>query len=63
MAIFYPKTIIVQNRPLLIQRFIDPAPFSKFYLEIDNQSPGRIGVWMVGKLLDLICIVIQIQRQ
>ena len=24
-------------------RFITPAPFSKFYLEIDNESPGRIG--------------------
>jgi hypothetical protein len=23
-----------------------PAPFSKFYLEIDNDSPGRIGAWI-----------------
>ena len=23
-----------------------PAPFSKFYLEIDNDSPGRIGQWI-----------------
>lgn len=30
----------------LINRFIAPAPFSKFYLEIDNESPGRIGVWI-----------------
>ena len=28
------------------QRFIAPAPFSKFYLEIDSQSPGRVGVWL-----------------
>jgi len=27
-------------------RFINPAPFSKFYLEIDNESPGRVGAWM-----------------
>ena len=24
-------------------RFINPAPFSKFYLEIDNDSPGMVG--------------------
>ena len=24
-------------------RFLDPAPFSKFGLELDNESPGRIG--------------------
>ncbi len=28
------------------QRFITPAPFSKFYLQIDNESPGRIGQWL-----------------
>jgi len=28
----------------LPNRFINPAPFSKFYLEqIDNDSPGRVG--------------------
>lgn len=30
----------------LLSRFINPAPFSKFYLEIDNESPGRIGAWL-----------------
>ncbi|MGS4345684.1 gliding motility lipoprotein GldB [Myroides odoratus] len=30
----------------LVTRFIDPAPFSKFYLDIDGDSPGRVGVWM-----------------
>lgn len=29
-----------------VQRFIDPAPFTKFYLKIDNQSPGRLGRWL-----------------
>ena len=24
-------------------RFLDPAPFSKFRLELDNESPGRLG--------------------
>ncbi|MCS4239981.1 gliding motility-associated lipoprotein GldB [Myroides gitamensis] len=30
----------------LVTRFIEPAPFSKFYLDIDNDSPGRVGVWI-----------------
>ncbi len=30
----------------LNQRFIDEAPFSKFYLDIDNDSPGRVGAWL-----------------
>ncbi|WP_158962179.1 gliding motility lipoprotein GldB [Myroides fluvii] len=30
----------------LVTRFIEPAPFSKFYLDIDNESPGRVGVWI-----------------
>lgn len=27
-------------------RFITEAPFSKFYLEIDAESPGRVGQWL-----------------
>lgn len=27
-------------------RFINDAPFSKFYLEIDNETPGRVGQWL-----------------
>ncbi|MFC4096473.1 gliding motility lipoprotein GldB [Euzebyella saccharophila] len=30
----------------LSRRFLDPAPFSKFGLELDNESPGRIGRYM-----------------
>lgn len=41
----------VQNKLLfstdqeLDRRFIDEAPFSKFYMENDNETPGSIGVW------------------
>ena len=28
---------------MLNQRFLDQAPFSKFGLELDNESPGRLG--------------------
>ena len=27
-------------------RFMNPAPFSKFYLELDSESPGRIGQYI-----------------
>lgn len=43
---FIEKQLIYNTDPALIQRFIDPAPFSKFYLEIDNESPGEIGKWL-----------------
>jgi len=32
--------------PKLPNRFIADAPFSKFYLELDNESPGRLGQYM-----------------
>jgi len=43
---------LIENKMLystdsnLDNRFINPAPFSKFYLEIDNETPGRIGTWV-----------------
>ena len=30
----------------LLARFIIPAPFSRFNLELDNESPGRLGQYM-----------------
>lgn len=43
---FVDQGLLYDTNSDLVQRFITPAPFSKFYLEIDNESPGRIGVWM-----------------
>ena len=43
---FVDQGLLYDTNSDLVQRFIAPAPFSKFYLEIDNESPGRIGVWM-----------------
>lgn len=40
---FIEKEILYSTEPKLMPRFIDPAPFSKFYLAIDNESPGMIG--------------------
>ncbi len=43
---FIEKQLLYDTDPDLTRRFIAPAPFSKFYLEIDNESPGRIGSWV-----------------
>ncbi len=43
---FIEKNLLYDSDSKLANRFINPAPFSKFYLEIDNQSPGRIGTWI-----------------
>lgn len=43
---FIEKEMLYSVDPKLTARFIAPAPFSKFYLEIDNDSPGRVGAWI-----------------
>jgi hypothetical protein len=43
---FIEKELLYDNDSKLASRFINPAPFSKFYLEIDNESPGRVGTWI-----------------
>ena len=40
------KKILFSTETKLNKRFIENAPFSKFYLEADKASPGRIGVWV-----------------
>ncbi|MEN2401603.1 gliding motility lipoprotein GldB [Flavobacterium sp. MC2016-06] len=43
---FIEKEMLYSDDPKLTTRFIAPAPFSKFFLEIDNDSPGRVGAWI-----------------
>lgn len=43
---FLESEMLYSLDPKLTTRFIAPAPFSKFYLEIDNDSPGRVGAWI-----------------
>ena len=40
------RELLYKNDITLKKRFLDPSPFSKFYLEIDNESPGKIGQWL-----------------
>jgi gliding motility-associated lipoprotein GldB len=43
---FIEKKMLYSTDQKLVTRFLTPAPFSKFYLEIDNESPGRVGAWI-----------------
>jgi gliding motility-associated lipoprotein GldB len=43
---FVENEMLYSTDAKLLPRFISPAPFSKFYLEIDNDSPGMIGRYL-----------------
>lgn len=43
---FIEKDLLYSTSKEVDKRFLDLAPFSKFYMEEDNQSPGRIGEWI-----------------
>ena len=43
---FIEKELLYSTDSSLASRFINPAPFSKFYLELDSESPGRLGCYM-----------------
>jgi uncharacterized protein YjaZ len=40
---FVDRELLYSTDSKLPGRFINPAPFSKFYLELDAESPGRLG--------------------
>src|SRR5690606_4168792 len=48
---FIEKELLYGTDPKLGARFINPAPFSKFYLEIDNESPGMLGRYLGWKIV------------
>lgn len=43
---FIDEKVLYSSNPQYVSRFVNVAPFSKFYLDIDNESPGRIGTWI-----------------
>lgn len=43
---FVEGKLFYDTDPKLLNRFINPAPFSKFYLGFDNETPGRAGQWV-----------------
>jgi len=42
---FVEQNMVFDSDKSLRERFLQPAPFSKFLNEIEADSPGRIGVW------------------
>lgn len=49
---FVESNLIFSDDPRLVERFISPGPFSKFYTEIDNESSPQIGIftgWQICK--------------
>ncbi len=48
---FVENEFLYSTNPKLPSRFINPAPFSKFYLEIDNDSPGMLGRYIGWKIV------------
>ncbi len=43
---FVERELLYSTDSKLSNRFIANAPFSKFYLELDNESPGRLGQYI-----------------
>lgn len=43
---FVENELLYSTDTSLSNRFIAPAPFSKFYLELDSESPGRLGQYI-----------------
>ena len=48
---FVASELLYSTDRSLLSRFIDPAPFSKFYLEFDSETPGRLGRFMGYKMI------------
>ncbi len=43
---FVDNKLFFDADPKLPNRFINPAPFTKFYMGFDNETPGRLGQWL-----------------
>ena len=43
---FIERKLLFSTDTKLNKRFLENAPFSKFYLQEDNLSPGRVGIWL-----------------
>ena len=43
---FIERELLFNTDSQLLNRFINPAPFSKFNLELDSESPGRLGQYL-----------------
>lgn len=49
---FIENKLLYSTDSKLVDRFMADAPFSKFYIDIDKESPGRIGVWLGWQIVN-----------
>ncbi|QHI38390.1 hypothetical protein IMCC3317_37820 [Kordia antarctica] len=49
---FIEKELLYSTDNKLDNRFLNLAPFSKFYLELDSESPGGIGRYIGAQIVD-----------
>ncbi|HBF19725.1 MAG TPA: hypothetical protein DDW81_06470 [Cryomorphaceae bacterium] len=54
-AYFIENNMLFSKRDDDIRRFIAPAPFSKFRMKFDNQTPGQIGHWVGWQIVRSYC--------
>ncbi len=51
-AYFIEHQLFYDTSPKLVLKFINPAPFSRFGLELDTDSPGRIGRYIGWQIVN-----------
>lgn len=49
---FIDNSLLYETNPQLSSRFLTAAPFSKYYLDIDGDSPGRTGAWLGWQIVN-----------
>lgn len=49
---FIENELLFSNDPKLLMRFMNPAPFSRFNLELDRETPARIGHYMGAQIVN-----------
>ena len=49
---FIEKKLLFSTDTKLNMRFLENAPFSKFYMAQDHLSPGKIGVWLGWQIVN-----------
>lgn len=48
---FVERQLLFDSDTELYSRFLYPAPFSKFYLELDNESPAKLGQFIGWRIV------------
>lgn len=48
---FIENELLYSTDPKLVSRFVAPAPFSRFNLELDSESPGALGQYIGWKIV------------